>query len=73
MINNILNNALNVSSRSLSEAKEKVIAASKKRATEQFGDQIPSVEFLDFSKNLAREAQSPFSSNSFCRCVRFFK
>jgi chromosome segregation ATPase len=44
MINNILNNSLNVSSRSLSEAKEKVIAASKKRATEQFGDQIPSVE-----------------------------
>lgn len=58
MINNILNNSLNVSSRSLSEAKEKVIAASKKRATEQFGDQIPSVEnFKTQLEGIAAENQ----------------
>ena len=42
MINNILNSVLNKASNELSNAKDKVLAASKKRAQEQFDSNIPS-------------------------------
>ena len=42
MINNILNSVLNKASNELSSAKDKVLAASKKRAQEQFDSNIPS-------------------------------
>jgi len=42
MINNILNSILNKASNELSSAKDKVLAASKKRAQEQFDSNIPS-------------------------------
>ena len=42
MINNILNSVLNKASNELSGAKDQVLAASKKRAQEQFDSNIPS-------------------------------
>jgi len=57
MINNIFNNLMNGASSSLSEVKNKILVASKKRAQENFESNIPSPE--DFKKKL-----SDFSTNS---------
>ena len=44
MINNLLNSTLNRASFALSDSKDQILAASKKRAQEQFDFEIPSVE-----------------------------
>lgn len=44
MINNIINNILNRASSELSDSKDKILAASKKRAQESFDSNIPSPE-----------------------------
>tara|TARA_R110001592_G_scaffold39205_3_gene129075 strand:+ start:1398 stop:2372 length:975 start_codon:yes stop_codon:yes gene_type:complete len=47
MINNVLNNTINSMSKLLAENKDKIIAAAKKRAEEELGDQIPTREDLE--------------------------
>jgi len=60
MINKFLNNILNRSSRLLSESKDKITSAAKKRANEEINSQIPSPADLEVQlKSLQTNSNNP--------------